>query len=41
MGCGTSPIGAMFVVLISNLFSPIIQFVEDFIYMQFICIKER
>ena len=41
MGCGTSPIGAMFVVLISNLVSPIIQFVEDFIYMQFICIKER
>ena len=34
MGCGTSPIGVMFVILITNAISPVIQFLEDLIYQK-------
>lgn len=39
MGCGTSPIGAMFVILITNIISPIIQLVEDLIYQKILRVK--
>ena len=41
IGCGTSPIGSMFVVLIANICSPIIQFIEDKIYIQILKIKGK
>jgi Na+-translocating ferredoxin:NAD+ oxidoreductase subunit D len=28
-GCGTSPVGSVFTVLIANIFSPVIQYIED------------
>lgn len=39
IGCGTSPIGSMFVILITNLISPLIQFIEEIVYIQFLRIK--
>jgi hypothetical protein len=41
IGCGTSPIGSMFVVLIANICSPIIQFIEDKIYIQILKLKGK
>lgn len=35
-GCGTSPIGAMFTVLIANILSPLIQLCEEYLYSQWI-----
>ncbi len=34
-GCGTGHIGIMFVVLIVNVLSPLIQLIEDWLYMTF------
>ncbi|MBR4011282.1 MAG: hypothetical protein IKI98_00500 [Spirochaetaceae bacterium] len=39
MGCGTSPIGIMFVILITNAISPLIQFLEDLIYQKILRVK--
>lgn len=33
-GCGSAPIGSMFVVLVANIISPVIQYVEEFFYLQ-------
>ena len=41
MGAGTSPIGAMFVILLSNLISPLIQLLEDLIYQQILKAKGK
>ena len=39
MGCGTSPIGAMFVILITNTLSTIIQFIEDLVYQKILRLR--
>lgn len=41
IGCGTSPIGSMFVVLLTNLVSPLIQYVEEFVYIHMLSIKGK
>lgn len=40
-GCGTGNIGTMFVILIMNVVSPFIQFIEDQIYLVFLNKKQR
>lgn len=40
-GCGTGHIGSMFVVLIVNVLSPLIQIIEDWFYMTFFLKKQE
>lgn len=40
-GCGTGNIGTMFVILIMNVFSPLIQYIEDEIYIFFSLKKQE
>ncbi|MBQ0165983.1 MAG: RnfABCDGE type electron transport complex subunit D [Treponema sp.] len=40
-GCGTGNIGTMFVILIVNIFSPVIQLIEDWIILFFINKKQK
>ena len=40
-GCGTGHIGSMFVVLIVNVVSPLIQLIEDWFYMTFFVNKQE
>lgn len=40
-GCGTGNIGTMFVILIMNVFSPVIQFIEDKIYLLILDKKQK
>jgi len=41
IGCGTSPIGAMFVVLVLNAISTVIMLIEELVYIHSIRIKEN
>ena len=40
-GCGTGHIGSMFVVLVVNVLSPLIQIIEDWFYMTFFLKKQE
>ncbi len=40
-GCGTGNIGTMFVILIMNIISPVIQFIEDKVYLFVLDKKQR
>ncbi|MCR4713290.1 MAG: RnfABCDGE type electron transport complex subunit D [Treponemataceae bacterium] len=40
-GCGTGHIGSMFVVLVVNVISPLIQLIEDWFYMTFFVKKQE
>ncbi|MBO4509031.1 MAG: RnfABCDGE type electron transport complex subunit D [Spirochaetaceae bacterium] len=40
-GCGTGHIGSMFVVLIVNIISPLIQLIEEWLYMTFFIKKQE
>lgn len=40
-GCGTGNIGTMFVILIMNIISPVIQFIEDWVYLFILDKKQR
>ena len=40
-GCGTGHIGSMFVVLVVNVISPLIQLIEYWLYMTFFVKKQE